>query len=423
MKFYSSHGIITSLAVIKELELERGNAWFDDKHLDLDKSRAVWVSKTPEVALRYLFPAGILEDNSQLHLERKQYDMALLSPESYVEAVELDDRWQEVLDDGDGGFLYILPSQKFAEMPSPIEMLADLEVHQEQPEIGKMIKPMSLVTYLGGKKKWIEVFEEDLLPLLHSRVNKPYAFLDCFGGSGIVSYTFRMGDFGDDVRKVYYNDTNEQMVNLLNCVKNKKDKMMQHHEAIATAFSLDPTQAGFQMLKDISDNDPVMARRAVAYIMRMKVSYMGKGTNIPKQDFTIPMSVRKAFGSADSIDSWHEAFQHAEIWQGEFDDAISRFEKSEGKPRVIFCDPPYLGHKASDSYAGGFDHTLHDRLAALIANRKSTYVLTHSYTPEFKALYAPVLKTRDWHMDVDVRYGNKGDTERQHETLSVWFAR
>lgn len=417
---YSSHGYISTLAAIKELELERGNEWFDDHHLDGEKTLAVWVTKNAKDALRYVFASDI-EDQAPESIERRQYEMALSAPEDYVEKVELEG-WEEVLGDGDGGFLYIKPSRKFVS-PDPIGMLADLEISHEQAGVGKMVKPTSLVNYLGGKKKWIEVFEEDLLPLLHAKIGKPYAFLDCFGGSGIVSYTFAMSDFGGDVRKVYYNDLNQQMVDLLTAVKTKEREMLQVHPSLINLFSKDPTEAGFQNLKRISDEDPDISRRAVAYIMRMKVSYMGKGSNIPKQLETIEGSLKKTINALDSLDDWHEAFRDAQIWHGSFEKAIDRFEKAEASPRVIFCDPPYLGHKASEQYQAGFEHGLHDTLVERIKNRTSTYVLTHSYTPEFKELYGPLLKTRDWHEDIDVRYGNRGDGERQHETLSVWFAK
>ena len=428
---YSTHGYITSLANVKELSLLQGSSWFDDSALDGEKSRAVWVTLKPEDALRHLFPASIHE-LPETSIEKKQYQMALLAPENYVEKMELSPDWQEVLQDGQGGHLYILPVGRTIE-PSPLGMLAEMEVHEVQPdlsdeasaksEIGKMVKPMSLVSYLGGKKKWIEVFEQDLLPLLHTRIKQPYAFLDAFGGSGIVSYTFRMGDYGSDVRKVYYNDVNDNMVNLLKAVKNKTQEMYDIHQELISIFSKDPTQKGFQALKAISENDPSIARRAVAYVMRMKASYMGKGANIPKQAERIEGSVRKAIHALDSLDSWHEAFKDTTILHGSFDEAIEKFEREQKAPRVIFCDPPYIGHKASEQYEAAFDHSLHQRLVDMIAGRTSTFVLTHSINPEFTAIYGPVLKTRDFNLDVDVRYGNRGDHERQHETLSVWFAK
>lgn len=421
MTGYSSHGYKSSLAVIKELELERGNKWFDDEGLDMDRSIAIWVTKNPQDAVRYLFSADI-ESRQWTDSERQLYEQALKFPMSFVKAIDLTG-YEQVLDDGEGGYLYVRKVYRNRPMEAQVGMVADMPIPMEHiAEIGKMVKPKSMITYLGGKSKWLAVFEEDLIPLLNAKIKRNYALLDAFGGSGIVSYYFAMNDDAHRVRKIYYNDLNENTVNMLREIKRNPEKMMKIHAQLAAKFEKDPVNE-FDRLKDISEKHSDPAVRATAYVLRMKASYMGKGANIPKQQHAIDQSVRKSFTAMEGIADWNEAFAKAVIWQKSFDDAIADFEKAEPVPRVIFCDPPYIGHKASDQYQAGFEHGLHEKLVSLIAKRRSTYVLTHSINPEFKQIYAGVLKERDWDMDVHVRYGNRGDNERQHETLSVWFAR
>jgi len=97
---YSSHGTITTLQDIYEAEVEeRGNDWFDDSDLDRNKTKAIWVTHKPEDALKYMFS------------EEDEEDAAKDNPLDYVTSVPLIG-FTPVLEDGDGGFLYIKPVKK-----------------------------------------------------------------------------------------------------------------------------------------------------------------------------------------------------------------------------------------------------------------------------------------------------------------------
>ena len=115
---YSSHGTWDTLGNIKRLEVdERGNEWFDDAGLDPNKTKAIWVTKDPKVALLYLFPSEFreYENPEKMDLEEIQEELqyefleflkARKNPLKYVAQVDLTDA-REVLTDGDGGFLFI----------------------------------------------------------------------------------------------------------------------------------------------------------------------------------------------------------------------------------------------------------------------------------------------------------------------------
>ena len=96
---YSTHGHWASLKDPKEIEVEdRGNLWFEDNNIELDSMEGIWVTLNPKDAVQYLFLA---ED-----LESEDYLEALKHPEKYLIKVDLIGAIP-VLEDGDGGTLYI----------------------------------------------------------------------------------------------------------------------------------------------------------------------------------------------------------------------------------------------------------------------------------------------------------------------------
>lgn len=117
MKVYASHSHWSPLSEIKELEVnDRGNCWFDDSDLNLDKTLAKWACYLPEHALWYLFRADFhglnpLEDScpreeEDILKEWEEFKHAWNNPESYVEIIEIGEAYA-VHDDPDGGALFI----------------------------------------------------------------------------------------------------------------------------------------------------------------------------------------------------------------------------------------------------------------------------------------------------------------------------
>lgn len=118
-KGWSSHGTWAPLREIKQLEKERGNSWFNDKAFT-GREKAVWICVNPLEALRYGFSAelsnalesGKLDPSYEppefLKEEFRELKEAVKHPENYLEEVDLKDA-SCVLEDGDGGFLYVKP--------------------------------------------------------------------------------------------------------------------------------------------------------------------------------------------------------------------------------------------------------------------------------------------------------------------------
>ena len=96
---FSTHGHWASLKELKEIEVEdRGNPWFDDTRVDLENTEGIWVAIDPKGAINYLFMAS--------ELESEEHQEALRYPENYLIKVDLAGAIP-VLEDGDGGTLYI----------------------------------------------------------------------------------------------------------------------------------------------------------------------------------------------------------------------------------------------------------------------------------------------------------------------------
>jgi hypothetical protein len=96
---YSTHGCWAPLSELKEIEVQdRGNQWFEDNHIDLDSMEGIWVTLEPPKAIPYLFPGE--------EFESQDYQEALKNPEAHLFQVDLTGAIS-VLEDGDGGVLYI----------------------------------------------------------------------------------------------------------------------------------------------------------------------------------------------------------------------------------------------------------------------------------------------------------------------------
>jgi hypothetical protein len=118
---YSTHGHWAPLKELKEIEVEdRGNDWFDDTKIDLESTEGIWVTKDPKDAIPYLFMAS--------ELESEEYQEALKHPKKYLIKVNLDGAIP-VLEDGDGGTLYIRNRKNGGENLEP----------QKGPDIKQMI--------------------------------------------------------------------------------------------------------------------------------------------------------------------------------------------------------------------------------------------------------------------------------------------
>ncbi len=96
---FSTHGNWAPLKELKEIEVEdRGNSWFEDNHINLESMEGIWVTDDPKDAIQYLFMAS--------ELASEECQEALKHPEKYLIKVDLTGAIP-VLEDGDGGHLYI----------------------------------------------------------------------------------------------------------------------------------------------------------------------------------------------------------------------------------------------------------------------------------------------------------------------------
>lgn len=123
---YNSYGDRwTPLRTIRELEVEeRGNEWFDDSELDLDRTLAIWVTRDPRDAVFYLFPPEFrdavlngrldlefLTEDDDLYEDFMEFLGAMKKPQDFVTAVNLSGAIPvlETLEQFAEEYLYIKP--------------------------------------------------------------------------------------------------------------------------------------------------------------------------------------------------------------------------------------------------------------------------------------------------------------------------
>lgn len=84
---YNSYSDVwVPLREIKEIEDDRGNGWFDDSGLDLDKTLAIWVTEDPRSAVLYHLTGDFRETVDQYYntLPRDPPDTYGLDAETYA---------------------------------------------------------------------------------------------------------------------------------------------------------------------------------------------------------------------------------------------------------------------------------------------------------------------------------------------------
>ena len=140
---YNSYGSVWApLREIKKLEVEeRGNEWFDDSGLDLDKTMAIWVTENPKDAVLYNLPsefrnvvdnyyrAGTLPTKKpkEYHLGEEDYQSnraAFLNAKNNVSKVSLAGAVPVIEDDESFGkaYLFVKPVRKAQGTPTAMRV-------------------------------------------------------------------------------------------------------------------------------------------------------------------------------------------------------------------------------------------------------------------------------------------------------------
>lgn len=299
-----------------------------------------------------------------------------------------------------------------------------LQLPPETPEIGKFVRPTQLISKHGAKWRWTSFLNDEVMPDVLGDAGKPWSFLDAFGGTGIITFMAAEGDWNDSLVNVYYNDFGAETANMFRVVKSQPQKVIVAINAIlGDPATRDHLQGeGFFAIKEMSRTYPDPCFRAAAYILRMKLSFGGKGDNPSKCDAPgyVEKIIRKAQNTAAAVTEWSLTLQNVVLWKKHFAEAISDFlDREKDVQRIIFLDPPYIGCQGGEQYEVQMTEAEHVELARIIHERKATYIVTHLDNPDYRRIYG----TADSEWNVTARYTMDRGMKDFQEVTAVWYAK
>ena len=251
--------------------------------------------------------------------------------------------------------------------------------------IYQMIKPF--LKWAGGKRQLLSEIKKYI-----PKDFQNYTYYEPFAGAGAVF-------FGLQPEKAVINDSNEQLINAYNAIKNSVSELVQ----LLKNYEKNNDKNFYYNIRDL-DRDPESFRRlsntekAARFIYLNKTCYNGLYRVNSKGFFNVP------YGKYDNPAICEEKVLYQisgylnsnmiGISCGDFEDAVSPLLKqSAEKNSFVYFDPPYHseGNKNFTSYqADGFDESQQERLCDLIiklTKNKIKCLLSNSDTDFIRELY------------------------------------
>ncbi len=252
----------------------------------------------------------------------------------------------------------------------------------------------SIIAWVGGKAKLMWLINL-LAPMQYERS------IDVFGGSGTVTLNL---DCPKSCTQVY-NDFNRNLVNLMQCARDKPLALLKEIGFIHLNSRGDfDTCADFIEQNEIDDEDfqeelamteilfdpPTAAqvrtlleqkhrrkdvKRAAIYYKLLRHSFNANGKTFGGKKFNI----RNFFA-----DIWRfsRLFANVVIENKDFESLIKQYDRPNA---FIYCDPPY--YDAEDFYAVGFPKEDHVRLRDTLQNAQGYVMVSYNNCPEIRELY------------------------------------
>lgn len=235
--------------------------------------------------------------------------------------------------------------------------------------------------WAGGKRNLLNKLE----PLLSGKATEDNKFIDAFAGAGSVSIAML-----NHFKTVIYNDTNPEIINVMNTIKNQPHALIEHlkeaEDLNSKSYFMDvrawDRQKNFKLINNV--------KRAMRTIYLNKTCYNGlyrvnlKGQfNVPYGKYKNPNIVNEA-----NILALSTLFNEKSIHFFDKDYSIVIDKAQAGD--VVYFDPPY--HQNSPNYFTAynekiFDEKDHERLKhdfdklteknvyAVISNSSTDFIL------------------------------------------------
>lgn len=235
----------------------------------------------------------------------------------------------------------------------------------------------SPLKWAGGKKRIVEQIKANLPASGKQRLVEPFVG----GGSVFLNLEFD---------KYLLIDTNQDLINLFNIIKNEPERFIADAESYFTGAHNEP-ECYYEVREQFNDAiDPF--ERSLRFIYLNRHGYNGLCRYNQKGGFNVPFGryKRPYFPRAELLE-FSKVAKRADFVCGDFEQAFAQ----AGKNDVVYCDPPYSPiNKTSNftAYAGNkFTDEDQRRLVdcALEAKQRgvSTLISNH-YTDFTKALYS-----------------------------------
>lgn len=254
-------------------------------------------------------------------------------------------------------------------------------------------KNKPILKWAGGKS--------DLLPLIREKVFQVYksnshqSFFDVFGGGASVTL-----EFTKDFDYIYFNDTNQELVELYKCVKKSPKELMKLLDIHQDNHSKDYYYKIRQMDRNENYSKLSSIERAARMLYLNKTCYNGLYRVNTKGYFNVPIGLpmnRKIYDYINLM-NFHQSFQNVVIFNQDYSSVIKKAKKGD----IVYIDPPYDKLKADSfiSYNGKlFDAFDQERLASDIDDltAKGIYVIfSNSNTERIQKLYKNYLTDKTY---------------------------
>jgi DNA adenine methylase len=244
----------------------------------------------------------------------------------------------------------------------------------------------SIVKWAGGKTS--------LLPLIRNKLKlidtSEATLYDIFGGGGSVSFAFV-----DSFKHVVLNDTNEELINLYNVVREKPNELMKELDAHQKKHSTDYYYTIRQMDRDSSYSTKTELYRAARMLYLNKTCYNGLYRVNTKGQFNVPIGRQKTVRlyNREQIMNIHEKLERITLENKDYNEVLESCKKGD----LVYIDPPYdrINAQSFIEYNGQrFDSEDQKRLADkvdMLTNKGVYVIFSNSATENIKALYKKYL--------------------------------
>jgi DNA adenine methylase len=245
-----------------------------------------------------------------------------------------------------------------------------------------------LVSYIGGKnrlaKRVIEIFPE----------HKTY--VEAFAGGAQVF--FRKKPSTVEV----LNDLDGELVNVYRVCQQHYEELLRYFRFVLVSRSW------FELLKHTEPGTLTDIQRAARYLYMLRNCFASLVRNpVYHRNVVQPPSFNLE-SLPELIENAHNRLQRVQLECAPYEEVIGRFDRNT---TLFYLDPPYWGKRLYHHNLGEADF---EKLAALLARIKGTFILSLNDVPEVRKLF------QDFHIEgVELHYTSQKAAGRRYKEVLI----